>query len=320
MLALQDRLEGLLERQRETGPCLRRVAAAAGAAPDIADLVAAALDHAGADGVVEVRRGLRREAALRQGDGFVLDAECISPWLGPPAGETILELPQVHVLVADDIVAALGRLASVLDGFASRAKALVIVARGVTGPALATLVRNRREADLRVTALRPRDVAGRAAAVLEDLAVATGAMLVAERFGLSLDALRPGMLGRADRLVLARGQALFAAPGGQPEAVRDRRRLILAEVVKYRDLAYDREHLERRAGRLHGRWAEIEVDGGSGGDGEQRLAAARAALGAARAARAGGVVPGGGLALSRIADVMAREAAALPVGAAAPIW
>ena len=314
MLALQDRLETILRAGScDAAPPLA-VALAAGADEETATAVAAALGHAGADGSIEVRPGIRPGIVVETGEGFLLDVEPVSAWLGPGAGER-LELANVHVLVVDDMVSELGRLAPVLEGFVTRGKSLAIVARGIGGAALDTLVVNHRENRLHVAALRPAEVAGQAATALEDLAVATGATLVAERLGTSLGSLRPAMLGRAARIVIAGGRALFAEPAGDPEAVALQRRLLDAEGERQRYLSLNRERLERRAGRLSGRWADLRVTGLIEAETERRVTATRSALSAVRAAASGGVVAGAGAALCELAAALRLEAAVLPMAA-----
>ena len=125
-----------LADQRCTRPDLRLIAAAVTADPALADAVAKAVEHAGADGVVDVADHPRDGCHVEVGEGFAVDSALASEHLGPTAPATVLELDDVFVLVANEIVSDFGQLASVLEGFASRRKALAIVARDVTGVAL----------------------------------------------------------------------------------------------------------------------------------------------------------------------------------------
>ncbi|MFC7398022.1 TCP-1/cpn60 chaperonin family protein [Chelatococcus sp. GCM10030263] len=307
LLALMPEIDEQLARERVPDAPLARVAATAGASTALAEAVAEAIERVGPEGTLEITTGSRPGIATRVGSGFIADATLVSEAFlqGAPAAGLVFD--PVHVLVADEIIEDFGPLVPVLEGFATRGKALVVVARAVTGAALAALLRNRQENGLRVVALKPREVAQHAADVLEDLALATGATLVADRFGTSVAALRPAMLGRAGSFRFHRARAVFAEPAGEAVAVAARARLLAAEADRQRYLALDRERLLRRSARLTGRWGEIEVTGAHERDGARLLTAARAALAAAQSAGAGGALPGGGAGLGRAARRLAEQ-------------
>jgi len=288
-----------LTDQRCSATDLRALAGAVTSDAGIADTVAAAVARVGGDGVVDVKEHPRAEIRVEIGVGYSVDAVLASEHLGPEAPATTLELDDVFVLVANENVSEFGRLGPILEGFASRRKSLAIVARDIGGAALEALVRNRREIGLHVVALKPADVSARAGQVLEDLAIATAATLVAAELGTSLDSIRPSMLGRARRFRFAKGRGLFVEPGGDRAAIEERRRMITAEAEKARYLAYDREHALRRAARLGGNWAEVSVGGHSAFETSLKLGETRAAIRALQAALGSGVVAGGGSALVR---------------------
>ena len=209
ILQVGDLVRHRLDEQRSAPPDLRALASAVTSDDGIAEAVAQAVARAGADGVVDVKDDKRAEVHLDFGVGFAMDAALPSERLGAVAPATVLELDAVFVLVANENLSEFGRLGPILEGFAARKKSLAIVARDISGAALEALVRNRREIGLQVVALKPTDVSSRAGQVLEDLAIATGATLVATELGSNLDSLRPSMLGRARRLRFAQGRALF---------------------------------------------------------------------------------------------------------------
>ena len=232
------------------------------------------------------------------GQGFLFEAVAVSNVLAAT------DLDPAYLLVADERIDEFGPLVPLLEGFASRGKALVVVARDVSGAALHALTRNRVENGLRVAALRPAAVSQHAADILEDLAIATGATLVAERFGTSVAALRPAMLGRCAMFSFARGRAVLQAPEGDPEAVALRRRLLLAEAERRKYLALDRTRLAVRAARLSGRWGRLAIGGRSERETLIITQGARRALASAQAAATGGVLPGGGVGLVQGFDKM----------------
>jgi chaperonin GroEL len=302
LLALGSGFDGVLASVRRTcdgEASLAAVAASAGVSSPLATDIARLLMAVGTDGHAEMvasrRRGQRLQR-LETGAGFIFEARAAADIFANATFDP------VHVLVADEIVDDFGPLVPLLEGFATRGKSLLVVAREVTGSALQVLIKNHRENGLRTAALKPVAVAQRAADHLEDLAIATGATLVADRFGISLKALRPGMLGRAARFSFNHGRALFESPAGASTAIEDRRRLLLAEADRQKYLSLDKEQLERRAARLSGRWARLHLGATTDRETDMVLAEARRALASARMAVEGGAVEGGGIGMVRAFD------------------
>jgi chaperonin GroEL len=274
------------------------VALSAGGSAALAREIGGLLHTVGSEGGIEIIEG--REPGLRSesGDGFVFEAAPISEAFAAA------ELDPAYFLVADENIDDFGPLIPLLEGFATRGKALVVVARDVSGAALQALVRNHRENGLRAMALRPAAVSQHAADVLEDLAIATGATLIADRFGTSLSALRPTMLGRAALFSLAHGRAVLHAPRGDRGAIATRRRMLLAEAERQKYLDLDRQRLEARAARLAGRWGRLHVFERTERDAKAIIQAAGRALASARSAATGGVLPGASVGLVRSFDRM----------------
>ena len=287
------------DQESATSPAaIAAVAESAGATPDVAAAISAMLTRVGADGAAEIVEGRGHEIQLQSGDGFLFDATPASPAFA------VADLDPAFVLVVDERVENLGPLVPLLEGFATRGKALVIVARDVSGPALRALVRNHKDNGLRAIALRPAAVGQAAADVLEDLALATGATLVADRHGTTLARLRPAMLGRCGHFAFASGLAVLRDPAGDGSALARRRALLLAEAEQQKFLPLDRERLQLRAARLHGAWARLAL---GGDDAPRRVETARRALASAHSALRGGTVAGGGVALVQVFDSLPKD-------------
>ena len=272
MLALRDRLETMLPTDLQDARSARAIAIAAGADHEIASAIAEALLHVGEDGAVDVQAGTRGKVAVETGTGFLLDAEPVSSWLQPATLADRLELARPHVLVVNDIISKLGRIETLLDQFATRGKSLVIIARGASGAAKELLVVNGRLPGATLTALQPTAAGVGGVAALEDVAVATGALVIGDATGTSLDTIRPSMLGRAERLMFSRRTAIFDRPAGARDAVSAYRAQLRQAHERQRYLALDRERLARREARLSGRWAELRVAGLTERDTERRMA------------------------------------------------
>lgn len=277
-------------------PSLVKLAHACGAAPELAADLARLVLSVGAEGHAEIVTGRERGGRIELGTGFVFEAQAVAEIFASAAFDP------VHLLVADEIIDDFGPLVPLLEGFATRGKSLLVIARDVTGTALQTLIANRRDNGLRTAALKPAAVSQQAADALEDLAIATGATLVADRFGTSLKALRPSMLGRAARFSFSQGRMLLEAPDGDAAAVESRRHQLLTEAEQQKYLSLDKERLERRAARLSGGWGRLHIHEATGRETDAALARARRALASMRMALEGGAAPGGGIGLVRAFD------------------
>lgn len=290
--AVRPLVKELIEAERCAEIDLVSLAEGAGADARLAQELAGILKETGPDGVIEVSEALRPGMEVIAAPGFMIDAE--------PIGD-IVDLSNASVLVANEIINDFGHLVGVLEGFVKKQKSLAIAARDITGPALATLLQNQKAGIVRLAALRPRDAGQRAADVLEDLAIATGATLVSDRQGTKLGSLRPAMLGSAAGFSATKARALFTSPAGDAALIAQRRSTLAAEIARNRHLSLDREHAQRRRSRLAGNWREIKLAGQNADATAAMLAAARSATTAMTSAVNGGAVPGAGAAFAAVA-------------------
>ncbi len=303
MLGLQDQMAELLTAQRCFDSPAIGTARAAGADAALAEVLTALPEHLLREGAIHLRAGAGHETVINRQLGFTLDIEDSIAGFATAEQHLHHEMDAVSLLVANEMIADFAPIARVLEGFVAREKSLVIVARGFSDTARATLSANRRGLGLHLVGLVPADVGARAFGVLEDMAVATGASIIGEEFGSSLATIRPAMLGSAGGVTFGGGRAVFLKPSGKSVEIADRRRLLSAEAERQRCLSFDHGHLLRRVARLGGETAEIRVGGGDDWQTTSRLSRGRAALAALRMAR-DGVVPGGGEALARLATIL----------------
>lgn len=254
-----------------------------------------ALRLAGPDGHVELTRTTDRELRLEHIEGFTADME---PLLSGEMGH----MDRVYLLVANDIISDFRRLAPVIEGFARSDKALVIAARGLEGSARQLLERNRKAGVLRIVAITPADKGPRAAEILRDLACATGAGMVSEETGQTLETLTPEMLGFAESFRRSGRRITLTKPGGDLVAVAMRLNEIEAEIQRNRYLALDREHAQRRHARISGRWVELLVGENPGNP--DLFGELSRALASVRSARMSGSIDGAGAGLSAVAELL----------------
>ena len=270
----------------------------------IGKLVARALDAIGQEGFVMVERGSGRRTELEVRDGMQLDGGYLSPHFAGDSTCMRVEMEEPFVLVHNGKIASFRAIEPALRAFAKSDKWLLVIAHDVSGEALATLVLNRREANLNVAAVRAPGVGPFREAVLEDIALMTGAEPVGDGLGHSLEKLRPEMLGRAARAVVDDRSTSIIGGRGDTHVVRKRCRELRAAIEGQRHLSYDRERLQERLARLTGGVAVLRVGGDTEAEVRYCEQALTHALSAARAAMIDGIVPGGGVALLRcVADL-----------------
>lgn len=268
-------------------PDLAAVARTAGADAELADLIDRAATKVGAGGLIEVSKGDCAHPQLQFHDCFLLEAE---PVLAETAGR---EFGDAYVLAANEIIDDFGHLVPLLEAFASHGKSLVILARDITGAARQTLAANRTSPHVAVVAYRPRAVAQEAADILEDVATATGGQLVCGLRGTTLASLRPAALGRIGGFRYVADRAHFYAPAGATQVCRDRSRALAAEADRKRLLSLDRERLLRRAARLKGSFAELQLARSDAREFEAKFNRVRRVISSTMSALEGGAVAGG---------------------------
>ena len=272
---------------------LRPLLRAADLQEDVSAALARALERAGPEGHVELSERPEPGVELQEASGFTAEMEAALTG-------SLDHMDRVYLIVANDIISDFDTLVPVIEGFAKSDKSLVIAARGIEGAARQLLERNRTAGVLRVAALVPCDKGPRAVQILADLAVATGATLVAEETGQSLARLSPGQLGSAGGYRRRGNRITLTDPGGEPDAIALRLGEIEGEIERHRYLALDREHAQRRHARLSGRWVELMV--GPDRTRPDLHAHMTRALASVRSARAGGWMSGAGQGLCRIAE------------------
>ncbi len=299
LMLIRQRIAELLQDERRDFAAAFDVALAAGADEELADVLSGLFHKVGPEGMIEVLPSGKPGIGTDISAGFLLDAHPLSP--RSQTGEDLM-LPDVHVIAARDVISDFGALAPVIEGFASRRKSLLIVARDITGSALAALERNRSANIVSVLGVQPADAGPRGDSVIGDLAVATGASLIGETEGTSLRSLKPSGLGRAASLRLSGSRLFLSEPRGGESPVLARCAEIEGEIARNRNLSLDREHAERRRARLRGHWAEIRIGAATAFETDSLVATAKSVVACMRSAERHGVVGGAGRSLSRMAD------------------
>jgi chaperonin GroEL len=277
--------------------------------PAIGELVADAMEKVGGEGVITVEESKTTETTLDVVEGLQFDRGFLSPYFinDPEKMEAVLEEP--FILLADRKINQLADLIPLLDRLAKAARPLLVVAEDVEAEALATLIVNQVRGVLRSCAVRTPGFGDRRKAMLQDMAVLTGGVVLADEAGMKLESLTLEQLGRARRVVVDKDNTTVIGGMGERSQIEARVKQIRREIDKATS-DYDREKLQERLAKLSGGVAVIRVGAASESEMKARRDALDDAISATKAAVAEGIVPGGGLALLRCTAAVAAEEAA----------
>jgi len=266
--------------------------------PAIGDIIAQAMAKVGKEGVITVEDGKSLQNELDVVEGMQFDRGYISPYfVNQPEKQTcVLEDPAI--LLHDKKVTNIRDLLPVLEEVAKAGKPLLIIAEDIEGEALATLVVNSMRGVLKVAAVKAPGFGDRRKAMLEDIAILTGATVIAEETGKQLDKATLADLGRAKRVEIHKENTTIIDGAGQQDRIQARVKQIQAE-MEASTSDYDREKLQERIAKLAGGVAVIKVGAATEVEMKEKKDRVDDALHATRAAVEEGIVPGGGVALLR---------------------
>ncbi len=274
----------------------------------IGELVADAVEKVGQEGVISVEEAKGTETTLEVVEGMQFDRGFLSPYFITEAEKLEAVLIDPHILLYENKITHLNDLLPLLEQVAKMSGSLVIVAEEIEGEALATLVVNKIRGVLPCIAVKAPGFGDRRKAMLEDIAILSGAKIIAEELGLKLENVTLNELGKAKRVVSDRESTTIIGGGGAKEAIESRC-LELRKQIQTTTSDYDREKLEERLAKLAGGVAVIHVGAPSEAEMKSRKEAFEDAISAEKAAIAEGIVPGGGLALLRSIALVNQEAA-----------
>jgi len=264
----------------------------------IGDIIAAAMDKVGKEGVISVEDSSGLENELETVEGMQFDRGYLSPYFinNPDKQMALLEDP--FVLLFDKKISNIRDLLPVLEQVAKAGKPLMIVAEDVDGEALATLVVNNIRGILKTCAVKAPGFGDRRKAMLEDMAILTGGTVIAEEVGLSLEKAQLTDLGRAKRIEIGKDNTTVIDGAGNHDAIKGRISQINKQIEEVTS-DYDKEKLQERKAKLAGGVAIIKVGAATEVEMKEKKARVEDALHATRAAVEEGIVPGGGVALLR---------------------
>ncbi|SDI97922.1 chaperonin GroEL [Frankineae bacterium MT45] len=262
----------------------------------IGALIGEAFTKVGKDGVITVEESNTLDTNLEFTEGMQFDKGYISPYFvtDAEAAETVLDDP--YLLITTQKISSIADLLPLLEKVVAENKSLVIIAEDVDGEALSTLVVNSIRKTFVAVAVKAPFFGDRRKAFLQDLAIVTGAEVVAPEIGLKLDSIGLDSLGRAGRVVVTKDTTTVTHGSGAAEAISDRVSQIRGE-IENTDSDWDREKLQERLAKLAGGVGVIKVGGATEVEVKERKHRVEDAIAATRAAIEEGIVAGGGVAL-----------------------
>lgn len=277
---------------------VRQVAALAAHDDEMGELIADVIEKVGKDGVITVEesKGLAYEQEYVEGMEF--DKGYISPYFVTNQDRMIAEIDDPYILITDKKISAVSELVPALEKIVQISKNVVIIAEDIEGEALATLVVNRLRGSFTALAVKAPAFGDRRTAMLEDMAVLTGATVISENVGRNLDSITVADLGRARRVISTKDETTIVGGGGSQQAVTGRTNQLRAQIEDTTS-DYDREKLEERIAKLSGGVAILKVGAATEVELKEKKQRIEDALSATRAAVEEGIVPGGGVTLVR---------------------
>jgi chaperonin GroEL len=269
----------------------------------IGDLIAQAMERVGRDGVITVEEAKGMKDELDVVEGMQFDRGYLSPYFvtNQEKMETVLENPLL--LIVEKKVTNMKSLLPILEQVAKTGRALLIIAEDVEGEALATLVVNRLRGVLNIAAVKAPGFGDRRKAMLEDIAVLTGATLISEDIGLKLETIQLTDLGTAKRVVLTKDNCTIIEGCGDIHAIKGRVAQLRTQIENCSS-DYDKEKMQERLAKLAGGVAVIKVGAATETEMKEKKDRIEDALHATRAAVEEGIVAGGGVALIRAQNAL----------------
>jgi len=269
----------------------------------IGDLIAEAMEKVGKDGVITVEEAKSMTTSLDVVEGMQFDRGYISPYFVTNAERMEASLEEPLILINEKKISGMKDLLPLLEQVAKMGKPLLIIAEEVEGEALATLVVNKLRGTLNVAAVKAPGFGDRRKAMLEDIAILTGGQVISEELGLKLENVKLTDLGRAKRVTIDKDNTTIVEGYGDPKKIEGRVKQIKSQIQETTS-DYDREKLQERLAKIVGGVAVINVGAATETEMKEKKARVEDALHATKAAVEEGIVPGGGVALLRCAQVL----------------
>jgi chaperonin GroEL len=264
----------------------------------IGSLIAEAMKVVGNDGVITVEEAKGTETEVKTVEGMQFDRGYLSPYFVTNTEKMVTEMENPLILIYEKKISNMKELLPILEPVVQSGKALLIIAEDLDGEALATLVVNRIRGSLKIAAVKAPGFGDRRKAMLEDIAILTGAQVISEERGYTLEGATLDMLGTAEKIEIDKDNTTIINGAGKKEDIASRVNQIKAQIESTTS-DYDKEKLQERLAKLAGGVAVLYVGAPTEVEMKEKKDRVDDALAATRAAVEEGIVPGGGVALIR---------------------
>src|SRR5271157_5906208 len=300
---VKGELEKLSRDVKESSMIAQVGAVSANNDETIGNIIAEAMKKVGKDGVITVEEAKTMETQLEVVEGMQFDRGYLSPYFvtDPERMEAVLENP--YILIHEKKISSMKDLLPLLESIAKGGRPLVIIAEDVEGEALATLVVNKLRGTLNVAAVKAPGFGDRRKAMLQDIAILTGGKAITEDLGIKLENVQITDLGQAKKITIDKDNTTIVEGKGKHTDIEGRVKEIRSQVEKTTS-DYDREKLQERLAKLVGGVAVIKVGAATETEMKEKKARVEDAMHATRAAVEEGIVPGGGVALTRCGEAI----------------
>jgi chaperonin GroEL len=272
---------------------------------EIGEFIADAMKRVSKDGVITIEEAKGTETYIEEVSGMQFDRGYLSPYFVTNTEQMITEYDHPFILIHDKKISNIKELLPILEKTAQMNRPLLIIAEDVDGSALSTLVVNRLRSVLNVVAVKAPGFGDRRKAMLEDIAILTGGIVVSEEQGYKLENVSVDMLGQAEKISVDKDNTTIVNGAGDPEQVAARTAQIRAQIESTTS-DYDREKLQERLAKLAGGVAVLYVGAATEVEMKEKKDRVDDALHATRAAIEEGIVTGGGVALVRAIKALAN--------------
>jgi chaperonin GroEL len=296
---LVDRIQEHAKAVEDSKAIAQVAAISAGNDDGVGEMIADAMDKVGKEGVISLEEGKSMITELEVTEGMRFDKGYISPYFATDMERMEAVLDRPYLLITDKKIALVQDLVPVLEQVARSGRPLIIIAEDIEKEALATLVVNRLRGVLNVAAVKAPGFGDRRKAMLEDIAILTGAQVISEDAGLKLETTKIEALGEARRVTITKDNSTIVAEGNET-AVKARCEQIRRQIEES-DSSYDKEKLQERLAKLAGGVAVIKVGAATETEMKDRKLRLEDAINATKAAVEEGIVPGGGTTLAHLA-------------------
>lgn len=292
-----------ISRPVESKEAIAQVAAISSGSAEVGELIAEAMEKVGNDGVITIEESKGIETELDVVEGMQFDRGYLSQYMVTDNDKMIATLDNPFILITDKKVSNIQEIIPLLEQIVQQGRALLIIADDVDGEALPTLVLNKLRGTFNVVAVKAPGFGDRRKAMLEDIAVLTGAQVITEDLGLELKDTTLAQLGTAGKVVVSKDSTTIVEGAGSKELIANRVALIRAQAQDTTS-DFDREKLHERLAKLSGGVAVIKVGAATETELKEKKLRIEDALNATRAAVEEGIVSGGGTALVNVQKVV----------------